>query len=43
MSFLRSTANDLFAQSYNHVPNATEVSFLDDVRWGGVDNGRDRW
>ena len=29
----------LFAQSYNHVPNATEVSFLDDVRWGGVDNG----
>jgi Xaa-Pro aminopeptidase len=30
----------LFAQSYNHVPNATEVSFLDDVRWGGVDNGQ---
>lgn len=30
----------LFAQSYNHVPNATEVSFLDDVRWGGVDNGK---
>lgn len=30
----------LFAQSYNHVPNAAEVSFLDDVRWGGVDNGR---
>jgi Xaa-Pro aminopeptidase len=30
----------LFAQSYNHVPNASEVSFLDDVRWGGVDNGR---
>lgn len=29
----------LFAQSYNHVPNASEVSFLDDVRWGGVDNG----
>jgi len=29
----------LFAQSYNHVPNATDVSFLDDVRWGGVDNG----
>jgi len=29
----------LFAQSYIHVPNATEVSFLDDVRWGGVDNG----
>jgi Xaa-Pro aminopeptidase len=29
----------LFAQSYNHVPNATEVSFLDDVRGGGVDNG----
>jgi Xaa-Pro aminopeptidase len=30
----------LFAQSYNHVPNASEVSFLDDVRWGGIDNGR---
>jgi Xaa-Pro aminopeptidase len=30
----------LFAQSYNHVPNAAEVSFLDDVRWGGVDNGQ---
>jgi Xaa-Pro dipeptidase len=29
----------LFAQSYNHVPNASEVSHLDDVRWGGVDNG----
>ncbi|HJR91698.1 MAG TPA: Xaa-Pro peptidase family protein [Acidimicrobiia bacterium] len=29
----------LFAQSYNHVPNASAVSFLDDVRWGGVDNG----
>lgn len=29
----------LFAQSYNHVPNAAEVSFLEDVRWGGVDNG----
>lgn len=29
----------LFAQSYNHVPNASLVSFLDDVRWGGVDNG----
>lgn len=29
----------LFAQSYNHVPNASVVSFLDDVRWGGVDNG----
>ena len=29
----------LFAQSYNHVPNASEVSFLEDVRWGGVDNG----
>jgi len=28
-----------FAQSYNHVPNASEVSFLADVRWGGVDNG----
>jgi Xaa-Pro dipeptidase len=30
----------LFAQSYNHVPNASDVSFLDDVRWGGVDNGQ---
>ena len=29
----------LFAQSYNHVPNAAAVSSLDDVRWGGVDNG----
>jgi Xaa-Pro aminopeptidase len=29
----------LFAQSYNHVPNASEVSFLTDVRWGGIDNG----
>jgi Xaa-Pro aminopeptidase len=29
----------LFAQSYNHIPNASQVSFLDDVRWGGVDNG----
>jgi Xaa-Pro aminopeptidase len=29
----------LFAQSYNHVPNAADVSFLEDVRWGGVDNG----
>lgn len=29
----------LFAQSYNHVPNASDVAFLDDVRWGGVDNG----
>ncbi len=34
-----SEGETLFAQSYNHVPNATEVSFLDDVRWGGVDNG----
>jgi Xaa-Pro aminopeptidase len=30
----------LFAQSYNHVPNAADVSFLGDVRWGGVDNGQ---
>jgi Xaa-Pro aminopeptidase len=30
----------LFAQSYNHVPNAADVSFLDDVRWGGVDSGQ---
>ncbi len=35
-----SEGETLFAQSYNHVPNATEVSFLDDVRWGGVDNGK---
>ncbi|MPZ52620.1 MAG: hypothetical protein GEU79_07790 [Acidimicrobiia bacterium] len=28
-----------FVQSYNHVPNASVVSVLDDVRWGGVDNG----
>ena len=32
-------ATTLFAQSYNHVPNAAQVSFLDDVRWGGADNG----
>jgi Xaa-Pro aminopeptidase len=30
----------LLAQSYNHVPNAADVSFLDDVRWGGVDTGQ---
>jgi Xaa-Pro aminopeptidase len=30
----------LYAQSYNHVPNAADVSFLDDVRWGGVDSGQ---
>ncbi|MGH9246831.1 MAG: M24 family metallopeptidase [Acidimicrobiales bacterium] len=30
----------LFAQSYNHVPNAAVASSLDDVRWGGVDSGR---
>ena len=35
-----SEGETLFAQSYNHVPNATEVSFVDDVRWGGVDNGQ---
>lgn len=29
----------LFVQSYNHVPNASEVSHLVDVRWGGVDYG----
>lgn len=29
----------LFVQSYNHVPNAREVSHLDDVRWGGTDSG----
>jgi len=30
----------LFVQSYNHVPNAAEVSNLDDVRWGGTDSGQ---
>ena len=30
----------LLVQSYNHVPNATEVSHLDDVRWGGTDSGK---
>lgn len=29
----------LFVQSYNHVPNAADVSHLDDVRWGGTDSG----
>jgi Xaa-Pro dipeptidase len=29
----------LFVQSYNHVPNATEVSHLEDVRWGGTEYG----
>lgn len=29
----------LFVQSYNHVPNAQEVSHLGDVRWGGSDPG----
>ena len=29
----------LFVQSYNHVPNATEVSHLTDVRWGGTEYG----
>ncbi len=29
----------LFAQSYNHVPNASRVSVLDDVRWGGPNGG----
>jgi Xaa-Pro aminopeptidase len=37
--FPREGEPTLFAQSYNHVPNAADVSFLDDVRWGGVDNG----
>ncbi len=30
----------LLVQSYNHVPNASEVSHLDDVRWGGTDSGK---
>lgn len=30
----------LLVQSYNHVPNASEASHLDDVRWGGTDSGR---
>jgi Xaa-Pro aminopeptidase len=38
--FPRDGEPTLFAQSYNHVPNASDVSFLDDVRWGGVDNGQ---
>jgi Xaa-Pro aminopeptidase len=29
----------LFVQSYNHVPNAQDVSHLADVRWGGTDSG----
>jgi Xaa-Pro dipeptidase len=29
----------LLVQSYNHVPNAAEVSHLEDVRWGGTDSG----
>lgn len=29
----------LFAQSYNHVPNAADVSRLADVRWGGPNSG----
>lgn len=29
----------LLVQSYNHVPNASDVSHLDDVRWGGTDSG----
>src|SRR5690606_12971128 len=29
----------LFVQGYNHVPNASRVSVLDDVRWGGADSG----
>ena len=37
--FPRQGEPTLFAQSYNHVPNAAQVSFLDDVRWGGADNG----
>jgi Xaa-Pro aminopeptidase len=32
-------APTLFVQSFNHVPNATEVSHLDDVRWGGTEYG----
>jgi Xaa-Pro dipeptidase len=29
----------LFVQSYNHVPNASLVSSLEDLRWGGPDSG----
>ncbi|MGH8874032.1 MAG: M24 family metallopeptidase [Acidimicrobiia bacterium] len=29
----------LLVQSFNHVPNASVVSSLEDVRWGGPDNG----
>lgn len=38
--FPRDGEPTLYAQSYNHVPNASDASFLDDVRWGGVDNGQ---
>jgi Xaa-Pro aminopeptidase len=38
--FPRDGEPTLLAQSYNHVPNAADVSFLEDVRWGGVDNGQ---
>ncbi len=29
----------LFVQSYNHVPNATDVAAVQDVRWGGANSG----
>jgi Xaa-Pro dipeptidase len=35
----RDTPPTLLVQSYNHVPNAAEVSVLDDVRWGGPNSG----
>jgi Xaa-Pro aminopeptidase len=37
--FPRTGEPTLFVQSYNHVPNAAEVSHLSDVRWGGTDSG----
>jgi Xaa-Pro dipeptidase len=36
---VRGEAPVLLAQSYNHVPNARDVSVLDDVRWGGPNSG----
>lgn len=30
----------LIAQNRNHIPNAAAVSIINDVRWGGPDNGK---
>jgi Xaa-Pro dipeptidase len=37
--FSRDAGPVLFVQSYNHVPNATEVAAVEDVRWGGANSG----